>query len=201
MSFKFKKIVLFFILLIFFIKPSLAEITFQEILENPADLEINLKYATEQEGLGRYKATLSTLERLNMLYPVNTDIKLYLISILLKMDSAAKLELMVETMLQDPNTTKETRDYIESILKTIRDQIEDHIKKSEDFNTSIGIAVRVDKFSDSSIDMYVRCFTKSDSWNEWLTVKEKLAIKIKQIVENNKASFAFPSQSIYIEKK
>ena len=122
MSFVFKKSVLLISLLVLIIKPSLAEITFKEILENPADLEINLKYATEQETLGRYKATLSTLERLNMLYPVNTDIKLYLISILLKMDSAAKLELMVETMLQDPNTTKETRDYIEDILKTIRDQ-------------------------------------------------------------------------------
>ena len=86
-------------------------------------------------------------------------------------------------------------------LKTIRDQIEDHINKSEDFNTSIGIAVRVDKFSDSSIDMYVRCFTKTDSWNEWLSVKERLAIEIKQIVEKNNASFAFPSQSIYVEKK
>ena len=31
--------------------------------------------------------------------------------------------------------------------------------------------------------------------------KEKLAIEIKQIVEKNKASFAFPSQSIYVEKK
>jgi MscS family membrane protein len=49
--------------------------------------------------------------------------------------------------------------------------------------------------------MYVRCFTKSGSWNEWLSVKEKLAIEIKQIVEKNKASFAFPSSSIYIEKK
>ena len=86
-------------------------------------------------------------------------------------------------------------------LKTIRNQIEDHINKSDDFNTSIGVAVRVDKFSDSSIDMYVRCFTKTDSWNEWLSVKERLAIEIKQIVESNKASFAFPSQSIYIEKK
>ena len=86
-------------------------------------------------------------------------------------------------------------------LKTIRNQIENHINKSEDFNTSIGVAVRVDKFSDSSIDMYVRCFTKSDSLNEWLSVKERLAIEIKQIVESNKASFAFPSQSIYIEKK
>ena len=86
-------------------------------------------------------------------------------------------------------------------LRTIRNQIEEHINKSEDFNTSIGIAVRVDKFSDSSIDMYVRCFTNSNSWNDWLSVKEKLAIAIKQIVENNKASFAFPSSSIYIEKK
>jgi MscS family membrane protein len=47
----------------------------------------------------------------------------------------------------------------------------------------------------------VRCFTKSNSWNDWLEVKERLAIEIKQIVEGNKASFAFPSQSIYIEKK
>ena len=34
-----------------------------------------------------------------------------------------------------------------------------------------------------------------------VSVKESLAIAIKQIVENNKASFAFPSQSIYVEKK
>ena len=86
-------------------------------------------------------------------------------------------------------------------LKTVRNEIENYINKSEDYNTSIGVAVRVDKFSDSSIDMYVRCFTKSDSWSEWLSVKERLAIEIKQIVEKNKASFAFPSQSIYIEKK
>ena len=86
-------------------------------------------------------------------------------------------------------------------LKTIRDQIENYINNSEDYNTSVGVAVRIDKFSDSSIDMYVRCFTKTDSWNEWLSVKERLAIEIKQIVEKNNASFAFPSQSIYIEKK
>ena len=86
-------------------------------------------------------------------------------------------------------------------LKTIRNQIEEHINKSEDFDQSIGVAVRVDKFADSSIDMYVRCFSKTDSWNEWLKVKENLALSIKQIVEDNKASFAFPSQSIYVEKK
>ena len=86
-------------------------------------------------------------------------------------------------------------------LKTIRNEIEDHITNSEDFDTSIGIAVRVDKFSDSSIDMYIRCFSKTSIWEEWLSVKEKLALEIKQIVEKNGASFAFPSQSIYVEKK
>ena len=115
---KFNSIIISILVILFSIKSSLAEITFQDILENPSDLEMNLKYASEQEALGRYKSTLTTLERLNMLYPVNTDIKLYLISILLKMDSAVKLQLMIETMLQDPNTTKETRDYIEEILTT-----------------------------------------------------------------------------------
>ena len=86
-------------------------------------------------------------------------------------------------------------------LKTIRNEIEKYILESKDFDTKVGIAVRVDKFSDSSIDMYVRCFTNSRSWNDWLSVKERLAIKIKEIVESNKASFAFPSQSIYVEKK
>ena len=86
-------------------------------------------------------------------------------------------------------------------LKTIRNEIEKYILESKDFNAKVGVAVRVDKFSDSSIDMYVRCFTNSRSWNDWLSVKERLAIKIKEIVESNMASFAFPSQSIYVEKK
>ena len=86
-------------------------------------------------------------------------------------------------------------------LKKVREEIEKYILESEDFNTSLGVAVRVEKFSDSSIDMLVRCFTASDSWNNWLEVKERLALEIKQIVERNGASFAFPSQSIYVEKK
>ena len=85
--------------------------------------------------------------------------------------------------------------------KKIRDEIEKYITTHEDYQTSLGHAVRVDKFSDSSIDMYVRCFTVTDDWDEWLKVKERLALEIKQIVEKNNASFAFPSQSIYVEKK
>ena len=86
-------------------------------------------------------------------------------------------------------------------LKKVRDEIEKYVTTHKDFKTSLGHAVRIDKFSDSSIDMYIRCFTVTDDWDEWLAVKERLAIEVKQIVETNNASFAFPSQSIYVEKK
>ena len=88
-------------------------------------------------------------------------------------------------------------------LKNIRDQIEKYITTSKDYKISETTehAIRVDKFSDSSIDMYIRCFTVTDDWGEWLKVKERLAMEIKNIVEKNGASFAFPSTSIYVEKK
>ena len=59
--------------------------------------------------------------------------------------------------------------------------------------------VRIDKFSDSSIDIMLYCFTKTTVWGEWLAIKEQLAYKIKEIVEAAGTSFAFPSRSIYVE--
>ena len=87
-------------------------------------------------------------------------------------------------------------------LKNIRNQIEKYIVSSEDFKKGddTAYAVRIDKFSDSSIDLYVRCFTVTNEWIEWLKVKERLAVEVKKIVESNGASFAFPSTSIYVEK-
>ena len=88
-------------------------------------------------------------------------------------------------------------------LKNIRDQIEKFITTNKDFKIGEDTehAIRIDKFSDSSIDMYIRCFTVTNEWSEWLKIKERLAVKIKEIVESNGASFAFPSTSIYVEKK
>ena len=87
-------------------------------------------------------------------------------------------------------------------LKNIRDQIEKYIENNKDFKIGEDTehAVRIDKFSDSSIDLYVRCFTVTNEWGEWLKVKERLAVEVKKIVESNGASFAFPSTSIYVEK-
>ena len=108
-----------FILTLFFLiqtKLIAYEITYQEILENPTDLELNLNYAKQQENVGNLKLVISTLERLNMLYPENLDIKLYLLSILIEMDSKVKVDLMVRTMMNDPNTPDETKKTIAKLL-------------------------------------------------------------------------------------
>ena len=86
-------------------------------------------------------------------------------------------------------------------LKIIRDQISTLIENQKDFakNENTNYFVRIDSFSESSIDMLVQTFTETNEWGEYLKIKESLAVKIIEIVENNKAGFAFPSQSIYVE--
>ena len=86
-------------------------------------------------------------------------------------------------------------------LKNIRSEIEYLIKNEKDFakNENANFYVRIDSFSDSSIDMLIQAFTLTNDWGEYLKIKENLAVKIIEIVEKNKAGFAFPSQSLYIE--
>lgn len=86
-------------------------------------------------------------------------------------------------------------------LRRIRDEIEAYILENPDFAnpTEVSTFVRIDKFSDSSIDIMLYCFTKTTVWGEWLQIKEELALKIKDIVEGAGAGFAFPSQSVYLE--
>ena len=86
-------------------------------------------------------------------------------------------------------------------LKNIRDQISSLIQDDSKYakNENTNFFVRIDSFSDSSIDMLVQAFTETNDWGEFLKIKESLAVNIIEIVEKNKAGFAFPSQSIYLE--
>ena len=103
-----------FIIFLFIQSAFSSIIKYEEILENPTDLELTLNYAKQQEEAGNFKLTIATLERMIMLYPTNPDIKIYLLSILIKMDSPAKVELMVQSMINDPNTKDETKNLQES---------------------------------------------------------------------------------------
>ena len=86
-------------------------------------------------------------------------------------------------------------------LKNIRDDISNIIENDNNFakNENTSFFVRVDSFSDSSIDLLVQAFTVTNDWGEYLKIKEDLAVKIIKIVEKNSSGFAFPSQSLYVE--
>ncbi|WP_417319452.1 mechanosensitive ion channel family protein [Emcibacter sp.] len=86
-------------------------------------------------------------------------------------------------------------------LKNIRQQIFDYVSGNDDFASpeEVSTFVNVDSFNDSSIDLMLYCFTRTTNWGEWLEIKERLAYEIKTIVEQNGSSFAFPSQSVYLE--
>ena len=73
-------------------------ITYMQILQDPNDLDLNLKYAQQQGKMGNFKQTISTLERLNMLYPENVEIKLLLLSVLVQVDSPEKANTIIEEM-------------------------------------------------------------------------------------------------------
>ncbi len=86
-------------------------------------------------------------------------------------------------------------------LRDIRQKIEAIILNNDNFAQppEVSTFVRIDSFNDSSIDLMLYCFTKTTKWGEWLEIKETLALEVKDIVENAGSSFAFPSQSLYLE--
>ena len=73
--------------------------------------------------------------------------------------------------------------------------LEEHLEVQQD-----RILVAFKGFGDSSQDIRVLYFTKTTALDPSLRVQEDINFKIKDIVEKNGASFAFPSVSIYEEK-
>ena len=88
-------------------------------------------------------------------------------------------------------------------LKDICYSIDNAIRTSQNFivNDQYQLFVRVEKFNDSSIDVLVSSFTNTNEWEKYLIIREELTFLIKDIVEKNDSSFAFPSRTIYYENE
>ncbi len=85
---------------------------------------------------------------------------------------------------------------MQKILSDIKAMLKSHSGVSQQ-STMI---VNFDAFEDSSLSIFLYFFTNTASWEKYLAIKEELNLNIIKIVENNGASFAFPTQTIYIEK-
>jgi MscS family membrane protein len=83
---------------------------------------------------------------------------------------------------------------MEKILKEIREMLlaHPHIHNEP-------VLIYFDEYQDSALSIFCYFFTKTPVWDDYLKIREDVNFKIKEIVENNGASFAFPSNSLYIE--
>ncbi len=89
-----------------------------------------------------------------------------------------------------------TNEQIEAIVQDIRNMLQSHpgiAKKAT-------LLVNFDEFEDSSLSIFIYCFTNTADWAKYLAIKEDINLKIIEIVHKHGSDFAFPSESIYIEK-
>ena len=97
-------------------------ITYIQILQNPNDLDLNLKYARQQGKAGNFKQTIATLERLNMIYPDNIEIKLYLLSVLVQADAPDKALTIIEQIKNNEDLTPEDLETVSEIEEQMKER-------------------------------------------------------------------------------
>ncbi len=87
----------------------------------------------------------------------------------------------------------------EQILKIV-EEIKYMLHNHDGISEKDTLLVNFDSFGDSALNIFIYTFTSTANWERYLHIREDVHLKIMKIVEDNNASFAFPSQSIYIEE-
>ena len=89
-------------------------------------------------------------------------------------------------------TTSEQIIQIKSDIKTM-------LLEHEGIAQDESLMVNFNNFGDSSLNIFIYTFAHTANWARYLEIREDIHLKIMMIVEENGSSFAFPSQSIYVE--
>lgn len=88
-----------------------------------------------------------------------------------------------------------TTEQVTKIVEDIKSMLNEH----EGISHGDTLLVSFESFGDSSLNILIYTFTNTANWENYLKIREDINLRIMQIVEKNGSSFAFPSQSIYVE--
>lgn len=83
-------------------------------------------------------------------------------------------------------------------MQSILEQIRTLLKNDAEIHPET-IYIHFTDFQESALGIFCYFFTNTTNWGEYMQVRERINLEIMKIVEANNASFAFPSQSLYIE--
>ena len=89
-----------------------------------------------------------------------------------------------------------TSEQITQIIADIKSMLQNHEGIAQDES----LMVNFNDFGDSSLNIFIYTFAHTANWAKYLRIKEEIHLKIMKIVEENGSSFAFSSQSVYVEQ-
>jgi MscS family membrane protein len=92
-------------------------------------------------------------------------------------------------------TYNTTTDQVTNIVNEIKTMLKTH----EGISHNDTLLVNFESFGDSSLNIFIYTFTNTANWESYMKTREEINLRIMKIVEKNGSSFAFPSQSIYVE--
>ena len=72
------------------------------------------------------------------------------------------------------------------------------LKSHEEIDAEKTMIVNFNEFSDSSVDFFVYCFTKTTQWVKFHEVKQNVMLRIAEIIAANNAEIAFPTSTVHI---
>lgn len=105
--------------------------------------------------------------------------------------SAAHRKRLFETIGVTYDTTNEK---LQQAVKIVEEILENTPEISKDF------IVNINALADSAIEIRVHAYAKTRVFATFLKIKEKFLLEVIKQFRENGIEFAFPSQSIYIEK-
>ena len=84
-------------------------------------------------------------------------------------------------------------------MPKIVDDVRIYLESHNDIDQSNKPTVYFHSFSASSCDFFIRAFTKTRDWREFLKIKEQVLYKVSEIINNHNAAIAFPTMTIEMD--
>jgi len=84
---------------------------------------------------------------------------------------------------------------LREIIDSTRKFLEKH-----NFVSADGLRVRLSEFGEYAIHIEIQAFILVEETSEFVIIREELLFELMKIIQNAKANFAYPSQSIFLEK-
>ena len=76
-------------------------------------------------------------------------------------------------------------------------RIEEYLKSNSDIDQEF-MLVKFTTFNDSSLDIFIYCFTVTTDWTKHLSVKQDVNLRIMSLVEEMGMGIAYPTQTVHL---